>query len=288
MNSGARTQPLESARRGANDVRIVPTALSGSIAARVIGRGPAVLLVHGVTDNLRTWHRFQDVLAGDAETHAVDLPGHGLSDIPTRPLDLHTQAEAVIGYLDAHGIDRCVVVGNSMGGGVALGMANLAPERVSSVVLLGSLGTAFPTPFGLGLLRHRIIAEQMPRIATSPSIRRITMADSFGPDFRADEETHDRYWNAWRVEGRVPYIQQLMRTIDVTEPSSWMPAIRQRVHVVHGSKDRVIPVRVAHAIAERLPNAHTTVLRRIGHMPQIEAPDVVRGFVLRALDTASP
>jgi pimeloyl-ACP methyl ester carboxylesterase len=276
---------LDEARSRAQDIRIVSTGSGERIAARVVGRGEPVVLVHGITDNLGTWHAVQNALQGDVETHAVDLPGHGLTDIPSSPLRVRHQAESVLAYLDAAGVDRFVVAGNSMGGGVALALAHVAPQRVKSLVLLGSLGTAFPAPFGLGLLRYPMIAAQMPRIARNKRLRRRLLAGSFAPGFVADEGVQERYWTPWLVAARVPYTSALMRTIDVAEPWEWLPRLNLPVHVVHGAKDQVIPSRVAHAIASRLPNARTTLLAGVGHMPQIEVPDRVVEFVRNAVVT---
>jgi pimeloyl-ACP methyl ester carboxylesterase len=276
---------LAAARLAAREVRVVATATGERIAARIVGRGEAVVLVHGVTDNLGTWHAVQHALRGEFATHAVDLPGHGLSDIPSSPLRLRHQAESVLGYLDAIGIERCTVVGNSMGGGVALALAHLAPRRVKSLVLLCSLGTDFPAPFGLSLLRYRAIAARMPSIARNVPLRRVLLGGSFAPGFVADEAVQERYWNAWKLAARVPYTSALLRSIDVAEPWEWLPHLRLPVHVVHGAKDRVIPVRVGHAIASRIPNARTTVLAAVGHMPQIEVPARVAEFVRDAVVT---
>ena len=108
--------------------------------AKVTSNGPDVLLVHGVTDNLHTWDRITPALATRARVHAVDLPGHGGSPIPDRPLRMAEMARALSDYLDEADITRCVVVGNSVGGGVSLMLAASEPDRVRGVVTLGSVG----------------------------------------------------------------------------------------------------------------------------------------------------
>jgi len=253
---------------------------------RVAGSGTAVVCLHGVTDNLATWHGVQSALREVAETHAVDLPGHGLSDIPVEPRSVAEQADAVIAYLTAAGIGRCVLVGNSMGGGVALGVAARAPDRVARVVLLGSIGVKFPAPTGLILLRYPMIAEQMQRFATSTAMQRMALRDTFAPGFRASDAAVESYWRGWRVEGRPAYLRSLLRVLEADEPAKWLPTIRAHVIVAHGSHDQMIPVHVAESITAALPNARKVILHGVGHQPQIEAPADVVAFVREAL--ASP
>jgi pimeloyl-ACP methyl ester carboxylesterase len=250
------------------------------LRVRVTGAGPDLVLIHGVTDNHATWDDVVSKLAGAARIHAVDLPGHGLSDIPARPLTVAEMAQAVADYLDVAGIGRCVVAGNSLGGGVSLMLAAREPERVRGVVPVCSLGTPFPMPAGLGMLRFPGVAALMPGISFRPSLRRAIMRDTFHRGFVPSEEAMERYWAGWRVRGRPPYVRDLLRALDRGEVVPVLAGLRMPVHVVHGDEDRIIPVRVAHEVAGIVPGARLTILPRTGHEPQVETPaataDVLR------------
>ena len=143
---------------------LVPTA-AGTVAAIVMGEPrpavPDVVLVHGITDTADTWRTVQPDLAVDTRVHAIDLPGHGLSDFSDHPPTVAEMADVVIAYLDVAGVSSAVVVGNSLGGGVALGVCARDPARIRGGVTLGSIGAAFPVPFPLTLLRHRPFGELM-------------------------------------------------------------------------------------------------------------------------------
>lgn len=108
------------------------------------GNGPAILLIHsGVTD-ARMWDDLWPDLAAAHTVVRYDLRGHGRSGIPPVPFAHHDDALAV---LDALGIERAMVVGASMGGGVALDLALTHPERVRSLVLINTLaGMERPSP----------------------------------------------------------------------------------------------------------------------------------------------
>ena len=275
-------RPLADARDRAEGASLVATRL-GTVRAAVRGSGPHVVLIHGVTESADTWLDVAARLAPHATTHAIDLPGHGLTDIPAAPLGVGDAARWVVAYLEAAAIERAVVVGWSLGGGVALGVAHQAPERVRGLVLLGSIGVGFPMPFALGLLRLPGVGEWMPRIGRRPLLRRVAMRDTYARGFRPPEAAMDRYWGSWGVEGRAPYLRALLRTLDAGEPAGWLASIAAPTRVVHGDEDRLVPVRVAREVAARLPRATLRVLERTGHAPHLERPDEVHDEIAQML-----
>ncbi|MDX2168528.1 MAG: alpha/beta fold hydrolase [Deltaproteobacteria bacterium] len=277
---------LDQARRTPGDRRIVETR-AGRLGVIVRGSGPDLILIHGITDNADTWRAVQERLAERARVHAIDLPGHGLSDIPARPLTVAEQAAAVVAYLDSAGIARCVVSGNSLGGGVTLGVAHQVPDRVAAAVPICALGTRFPVPFSLGTLRYRPFAELMPVLARRPRVARLFMRDMYNPRFRPSDQEVVDYWSQWLVAGRPQYLRALLRALDVAEPTPWLASIRLPVHVVHGEADRIIPVRVGHAIAAALPNARLTTLPGIGHEPQHECIEETCAILADTLNRVS-
>lgn len=247
---------------------------SEPLHARVTGEGPDLLLIHGVTDNLTTWDRVAPALSEHARVHALDLPGHGRSPVPRAPLGVGAMARVVSEYLDARGITRCVVAGNSLGGGVALALSAREPDRVRGVVPLGSIGLPFRLPLTLRLLRLYGVAEVMRVMASLPSwLRRASMVGMFHRDFVLPEASLEGYWSGWRAPARAPYIRSLMRVLNVAEPEAILGEIRVPVHVIHGADDRVIPARVGREIAARIPGAELTLLERTGHAPQNERPE---------------
>lgn len=278
----ALTIPLAEARRSPGERRIVETR-AGNLGVIVRGAGPDVVLIHGVTDNADTWCGVQSRLASKARLHAIDLPGHGLSDVPSRPLLVAEQAAAVIAYMDSAGIADCVVSGNSLGGGVTLGICHQAPERVRAAVTLCAIGTRFPMPWSLAAMRHWPLAEGAALVARSVSLGRLSLRDVYHRGFRPSDQTVRNYFRQWQVAERAVYIRSLLRAINVAEPTPWLPSIRTPVHVVHGEADRIIPVRVGPEIAAKLPNSKLTILPGIGHEPQHECLEQTCAFLEAAL-----
>ena len=264
---------------------LVATA-SGKLHVLRRGAGPTVVLVHGITDNVGTWHDVQEALAGEARVLAVDLPGHGLSDIPEHPLTIAEMGRAVADVLTALDVRGAVVCGNSLGGGVAMAVARQAPERVGALVPLCSLGLPFPLVFGLGLIRFEAVARRMAWIGTRPRLRRLAMRDAVHRGFVPSEAFQDRHFAGWRVRGRARYVSALLRGLDVAEPSPWLETLKVPTHVVHGDEDRLIPPRVGKELAARIPGARLTMLPRTGHLPQVERPAEVVALLREAITIA--
>ncbi|MBX7112617.1 MAG: alpha/beta fold hydrolase, partial [Dehalococcoidia bacterium] len=107
---------------------------------RVLGEGPPLVLLHGITSSSRAW---SEVLPGLAERHTViapDLLGHGESAKPMGDYSLGAYASGVRDLLVALGIERATVVGHSLGGGIAMQLAYQFPERVERLALVASGG----------------------------------------------------------------------------------------------------------------------------------------------------
>ena len=119
----------------------------------VAGDGPAVLLLHGSGPGVTAWANWRLTLPALAEHFTVvapDIVGFGFTERPDDAVyDLDTWTGHAIAVLDALGIDRAHVVGNSFGGSLALSLAIRHPDRVRNLVLMGSVGVPFRITPGL-------------------------------------------------------------------------------------------------------------------------------------------
>lgn len=118
-----------------------------------IGTGEAVLMLHGSGPGVSAWANWrlpQARLKSDFRLLLPDLVGFGYTPAPEGlPLTRQTWLDQIVNFLDALGIERCHVVGNSFGGSMALALAIEHPERVNKLVLMGSVGVPFELTAGL-------------------------------------------------------------------------------------------------------------------------------------------
>src|SRR3954451_2117125 len=110
------------------------------VSYRRAGNGPALLLLHGITDSSATWEGVAPSLAEHFTLIAPDLLGHGESATPRGDYSLGAHASGVRDILTARGIERATVVGHSLGGGIAMQFAYQFPERTERLVLVSSGG----------------------------------------------------------------------------------------------------------------------------------------------------
>src|SRR3954469_24978200 len=110
------------------------------VTYRTAGRGPALLLLHGIANSSETWERVAPLLAERFTLIAPDLLGHGASAAPRGDYSLGAHASGARDVATALGYDRVTVVGHSLGGGIAMQFAYQFPERTERLVLVSSGG----------------------------------------------------------------------------------------------------------------------------------------------------
>ncbi len=236
-----------------------------------IGSGDPVLLLHGSGPGVSAWANWQRVIPPLAESHrvlALDIVGFGHTD---RPADirysLQTWVDHVWGFLDALGMERASIVGNSLGGRIAVAMATQQPERVSKMVLMGSPGPGMTPSEGLIALRgyepsYEAMRELLvtyfavdPTIIT-PELVQIRHEASVAPG------VHETY--------RAMFSDPEHAGADLAFNLDELAQLATPTLIVHGREDRVIPLESGINMLSTLPNADLHVFSRCGHWTQIE------------------
>jgi len=123
---------------------------------------PPIVHIQGLAMSGRYLEPTAARLASRIATHVPDLPGYGYSDKPRRPLNIPELAEALAGYLDATGVPRAVVLGNSTGALVAAEFACRYPERTESAILVSPAGDRYNRPMLRGAVQLALDARHEP------------------------------------------------------------------------------------------------------------------------------
>jgi pimeloyl-ACP methyl ester carboxylesterase len=239
-----------------------------------VGAGDPVLLIHGSGPGVSAWANWQHTipaLSQGARVVALDLVGYGLTERPDDVVySLRTWTDHVWDFLDELGIEKVSVIGNSLGGRIALQMAEDHPERLGRTVLMGSPGVGMEITDGLKALR-----------AYEPSMD--NMRDLLTSYFAVDTSiiTEDlvriRYEASALPGAHEAYTAMFTdpkhkgNELGITEEQ--VVAIETPALVVHGREDKVVPRSVGWGMAQLLPNADLHVFARCGHWTQIERAD---------------
>ena len=232
-------------------------------------RGLPLVGVHGFGGDKETWLLLAALTPRVRGMTGIDLPGHGRSsDVPEIRASIRHHAEAVIRTLDHLGVDRAVVCGNSMGGGVALRLAASWPDRVAGIVLIASVGRDVHD----GGARAWADGDN-PLIPREQDIDRfMALALEHPPPVG---RAVIRYVVTQRVR-RADALRRLFRGFVMAGGDTGVPSdlaqVRCPALVIHGEHDRIIDKRTSEDLAAALPRAELVVMRGVGHVPQLEAP----------------
>ena len=248
---------------------------------------PVVLLLHGSGPGVTAWANWRLTIPALAERFRVvapDIVGFGFTERPDNiTYDLPTWTSHAVGVLDALGVERAHVVGNSFGGSLAMSLAIHHARRVDRLVLMGAAGVPFSLTPGLdavwgyepsveameqllGIFAHdpslvgRDLAELRYRASIRPGVQ-----EAFSSMFPAPRQA----------------------ALDaITHPVEDIAAIGAPTLIVHGRDDRVIPPSNATDLLALIDDSRAHLFGRCGHWTQIEHADAFNRLVVGFLAEA--
>ncbi len=245
-----------------------------------------VIYIHGMLASSASWEKVLSAAAGGRPAVAVDLPGFGFSDRPW-PYDYTAggQAAQLLRFLDVRGIDRAVLVGNSLGGAVALVSAAAEPRRVSALVLVASASPASRIPLTIRALRAPVVGEVEMDLYVRPFMVLGLRHRLYADPKKVTDEVVERYWRPVTVAGTRRAALAAIRS-NARGYEDLLQRIRVPTLVVWGREDRLLPPSEGLRLASQIPGAKLVVLPEAGHVPQEEAPEAFSREVAAFLDGA--
>ena len=245
-----------------------------------VGEGPPVLLIHGSGPGVSAWANWRTVLPGLSQNFRViapDIVGFGYTE---RPADTTYGAEVwlqhLLDFLDALGLEKVSVVGNSFGGALALQLATTASERVDRLVLMGSVGVPFELTAGL----DAVWGFEPSLEAMRELIDIFTYGD--GPvnddlaQLRLDAATRPGVQEAYSQMFPAPR-QEGVDAMSLDEQT--IAALQHETLIVHGRDDRVIPLETSLRLLQLIDHSQLHVFSQCGHWVQIEHGERFVGLV---------
>ncbi|GAB3866234.1 alpha/beta hydrolase [Nocardioides maradonensis] len=254
------------------------------------GSGPALLLLHGLACDHRTWDPVIDALAETFTVIAPDFLGHGLSDKPRADYTVGGYANGMRDLLTILGIDKATVVGHSFGGGVAMQFAYQFPERTERLMLVdtGGLGRevtgliraiSFPGWTYLGALISlpglRDVEQLLLRALRDTGLSAARDLGEVADLLDAFADPRARRALVHLVRAAIDWRGQVQSMRDRAYLTEHMP-----MHVVWGREDMVIPVKHALDIASIAPSAEVTIYDHAGHFPHRDHPAAFAELVI--------
>jgi pimeloyl-ACP methyl ester carboxylesterase len=263
--------------------------------------GLPLVLVHGSNASLHTWEPWVARLGDTWRIVTLDLPGHGLTGrVPDDDYSTPAFVATVAAVADHLGLQRFVLGGNSMGGGVSWQFALAHPERVSAMILVDAVGPwswreqqGLPrgegAPLAFRLLRQEWFRGIARHLDAGLLIGQGLRASFHDPD-KVDAAMLQRYYDLTMREGsRAATLIRfggLRAAADQPEPD--LAALTQPTLVLWGAHDKLIPVSVGERFAAELPNAQLIVYPDAGHIPMEEVADRSAADVRAFLTALAP
>ncbi len=246
------------------------------LAVRETGEGPPLLLLHGFTGCADTLAGTAEALADAHRVVSLDLPGHGASESPADAGAYRMEAtlDALEDVLDALGVPRAHVLGYSMGGRLALGLAALRPERVDRVVVVGaSAGIEDPEARAARVRADEALAESILAGGVPAFVERWLA----NPLFQSQRRLGVAFWEgarAQRLRNRPQGLALSLRGLGSgAQPPlhTHLPRLAAPVLAVVGAEDPKF-LGIARALVRRLPRGRLCLIPGAGHAAHLENP----------------
>jgi len=235
------------------------------------GSGEPVIMLHGSgpgVSGLANWQHNIGPLSQKFHVFAPDIVGFGATERPDDIIySLRTWTDHAWAFLDAHDITSAAIVGNSLGGRIALQMATDRPDRITKMVLMGAPGVGMTLTDGLAALRaYEPSHDAMRELLRSYFAVDPTLITEELVTIRYEASVADGVYQAYRAMFFDP--RHAGSELGITEEE--VRAIATPTLLVHGREDKVVPVEVSVTMMGLLPNADLHVFSACGHWTQIE------------------
>ncbi len=265
---------------------------------RSAGSGPVIVLIHGMAGRSDTWRFVMPALAEHFTVIAPDLLGHGQSAKPRGDYSLGALASGVRDLLVALGHDRATLLGQSLGGGVAMQFVYQFPTRCERLVLVSSgglgdevnlllraltlPGAEFVLPVACTNWVHDTgvtVAGWLRRAGLRPGPHLEEIWESYGS--LADGETRASFLQTLRSV--VDYSGQRVSATDRLYLASALPTL-----IMWGDRDHIIPVHQGFATHEAIPGSRLEIFEGVGHFPHCERPERFVDVLVDFMQSTAP
>lgn len=255
------------------------------------GDGPPVILIHGFGGSMWQWEYQQAALAAHHRVLTPDLPGSGLSDKPDLAYTPDEMVAFITGFMDALGIGKAALVGNSMGAGIAMAVAIARPDRVDRLVLIGGLPKNVRGKLASPKFK-RAVDTSLPvwlirlgnwlagRWATEDVLKEIVHDHS-----RLTPAVIERSHRNRRRPGFIPPLMATVRNLPLWEQGYALRIgeIACPTLVIWGREDKVFPHEVGGELSGAITGAAFELIPAAGHIPQWEQPEAVNPLLIAFL-----
>ncbi len=249
------------------------------------GQGKPLILIHGGGMWLYTYRKNIPDLSRTFSVYALDMPGYGYTETCTgKPrYGIDIMADVLLGFMDAHDIEKASLVGHSWGGGWAIHFTHSHPDRVDKLVLIDSSGLDSRDILEWELLKYPLIGDFLIRCLSQKALKKRLERSFFHKDLVTPDMVSEIY-TPLKFTANMKAQGFLARNQDWQKTEAAMPHIHQRVLLIWGDHDRYLDVKLAGRFTGLFPNIELVQVENCGHSAHEEYPKQVNGMITAFLN----
>ncbi len=253
----------------------------------VAGSGPSLLLIHGANFGWGVWYPNIPVLAKYFTVYAIDLPGAGRSSrVDYRTLDPEKDVFNVVeSFVRVVGLQKYSVCGCSIGGWAALRLAYKYPEDVEKAVVLNNVGFDEYMDLSDKVIGFYPLAWIISKTILKPSktknIESFLRGIFYDRNINLKREFIDYFIKTTKTSHNLLFISRLTKVGKSFLLSDILPEIKQKVLVIWGKEDKIIPLEKNRKNFQLIPNIHVELIEKTGHIPSLEDAEKFNGVFLK-------
>jgi pimeloyl-ACP methyl ester carboxylesterase len=251
------------------------------------GQGPPVILLHGFGACAYTWRFLIPPLAAANRVFTIDLKGHGFSDKPEDGrYAVSDQAGMVAAFIRDRHLEDVVLIGNSMGGAVALmtyfQLRKETPAPIKALVLIDSAGYPQKLPWFIRMARWPWLSALGSKLLSPRFLTGMALRKCFYNREKITDEAIDTYAYYGGLPGAAEAVRQTAMQIvpaNMADMIAQYKTVQVPTLIIWGQEDQVVPLEVGRNFKRDIPAAELVILPRCGHIPQEEEPLQTRSLI---------
>ena len=248
------------------------------------GQGLPLIFIHGFGASNYCWRKNLDFISKYYRVLAPDLPGFGYS---SKPLDADYSVEAyadfIIRFMEKLKIKKAVLVGHSLGGGIALSAALKYPNRVHGLVLIDAEAYPIEEPFMVRVSRMPVVKSLIHK-AIGRYVIRISLKRSFYDQSLVTPSLVDQYYAPFLTENGKSAPIKVLQTLDFNELraiSKQYNRIKKKTLIIWGKEDQISGIHLAHKLKKDIRGSRRLIIPQSGHLVQEEKSETVNRAIIK-------
>ena len=242
------------------------------------GDGKPVILIHGFLYSTVMWKKSIDAFASKFKTYAIDLWGWGYSErLNSTDYSFPLYAQQILQFMDALNIRKASLVGQSMGGGIAIYLAAHYPERVDKLVLVDPAAIPYPVTTIGRIYQQPFIGEFLNAIPGDALMENNIKTIWFYDGNKVGKEYLQEVIQPLRIQGTSEGLMYILRNVlkppYVEKEVNMLAQIHKPILIVHGREDKAVPLDRSEKLSQRWKESKLVVFEKAGHSPHEEHPE---------------